>query len=47
MILVYNSDEIREIEIKNSVLERVRSGYKVTYKQDEYDVLGNIVLHKI
>jgi signal transduction histidine kinase len=43
---VYNSDENSDIVIKNSVLERVRSGSDVTYKQDDYDVLGTLYYTK-
>ncbi len=43
---VYNSDENGEIKIKNNILERVRSGYKVIYKQDPYDVLGTLYFTK-
>jgi signal transduction histidine kinase len=43
---VYNSDENSDILIKNSVLEKVRSGYDVTYKQDDYDVLGTLYYTK-
>jgi len=43
---VYNSDENSDIAIKNNVLEKVRSGYDVTYKQDDYDVLGTLYYTK-
>jgi signal transduction histidine kinase len=43
---VYNSDENSDLVIKNSVLEKVRSGYDVTYKQDDYDVLGTLYYTK-
>jgi signal transduction histidine kinase len=36
---VYNSDENSDIKIKNNLIERVRQGYDITYKQDSYDVL--------
>lgn len=40
--IVYSSDENKEIEIKNYVLQKVRSGYIVTYKQAQYEVIGTI-----
>jgi signal transduction histidine kinase len=43
---VYNSDENSDIIIKHNVLERVRSGFSVTYKQDPYDVLGTLYFTK-
>jgi signal transduction histidine kinase len=43
---VYNSDENSDVVIKNSVLEKVRSGYDVTYKQGDYDVLGTLYYTK-
>jgi signal transduction histidine kinase len=36
---VYNSDENSDIKIKDYVLERVRQGYDIVYKQGSYDVL--------
>jgi signal transduction histidine kinase len=39
---IYNSDENSDIIIRNDVLERVRLGYTVTYKQDSYEVLGTL-----
>jgi signal transduction histidine kinase len=43
---VYNSDENSDIVIKNSVLEKVRSGYDITYKQNGYDVIGTLYYTK-
>jgi signal transduction histidine kinase len=40
--IVYSSDEKKEIEIRNYVLQKVRSGYIVTYKQSQYEVIGTI-----
>jgi signal transduction histidine kinase len=40
--IVYSSDEKKEIEIKNYVLAKARSGYIVTYKQPPYEVIGTI-----
>ncbi|HUX56560.1 MAG TPA: HAMP domain-containing sensor histidine kinase [Bacteroidales bacterium] len=40
--IVYNSDENSDIKIRNDVLERVRLGYTVTYRQDLYEVLGTL-----
>jgi signal transduction histidine kinase len=39
---VYNSDENSNIPIENSVLEKVRSGYDVTYKHGNFDVLATL-----
>ncbi len=40
--VVYSSDDKKEIEIRNYVLERVRMGYIVTYKQDKFNVIGTL-----
>ena len=40
--VVYSSDENKEIEIRNNILERVRLGYKVTYKQYPFEVIGTL-----
>jgi len=40
--VVYSSDENGEIKINNSVLEQIRLGYKVTYKQASFDVIGTL-----
>ena len=40
--IVYSSDENKVIEIKDYVLQKVRSGYIVTYKQSQYEVIGTI-----
>jgi signal transduction histidine kinase len=39
---VYSSDHSREIKASYSVLERVRSGNKVSYTQDSYKVMGTL-----
>ena len=39
---VYSSDNSGDIKVSNSVLERVRSGNKVSYVQDSYEVLGTL-----
>jgi signal transduction histidine kinase len=39
---VYSSDKNGEIKIRNNIIGRVRLGYKVTYKQDSYDVLATL-----
>jgi signal transduction histidine kinase len=39
---VYSSDHSGDIKVGNSVLERVRSGNKVSYVQDSYEVLGTL-----
>jgi len=38
--IVYSSDDNKEIEIRNYVLERVRMGYIVSYKQSPYEVVA-------
>jgi signal transduction histidine kinase len=40
--IVYSSDINSEIKIRTNVLEHVRSGYKVFYLQDSYEVLGTL-----
>lgn len=40
--VVYSSDENGEIKINNSILEQIRLGYKVTYKQASFDVIGTL-----
>jgi signal transduction histidine kinase len=40
--IVYSSDENNEIEIRNDVLERVRLGKTVSYKQGMYQVSGTL-----
>jgi signal transduction histidine kinase len=40
--VVYSTDEKGEIQIKNSILEQIRLGYKVTYKQGSLDVIGTL-----
>jgi len=37
---IYNSDENSDIIITNSIVEKIRSGYEVRYKQSPYDILG-------
>ena len=44
---VYSSDENGKIEIRNDVLERVRTGYRVTYKQGSFEVLGTLYFAKL
>jgi len=39
---VYSSDENGEIKINKNIIERVRSGSKVSYVQDGYEVLGTL-----
>lgn len=43
---VYNSDENSDIIINNDILEKIRSGLDVTYKQGTYDVLGTLYFTK-
>ena len=40
--IVYSSDEKKEIEIRNNVLEKVRLGYIITYKQSPYEVVATL-----
>ena len=40
--VVYSSDDKNEILIKNSTLEHIRLGFKVTYKQGSFDVIGTL-----
>ena len=40
--IVYSSDENKEIKVENDVLEKVRLGFKVTYYQDPYEVMGTL-----
>lgn len=39
---VYSSDNSGEIKADNNVLERIKSGNKVSYVQDSYQVLGTL-----
>jgi signal transduction histidine kinase len=43
---VYNSDENSNLEIKTNVLERIRLGYTIVYKQDQSTVLGTLYYTK-
>lgn len=38
--IVYTTDENREIDIRNNVLESAKSGYIVTYTQPPFEVIG-------
>ena len=40
--IIYSTDENGEIVIRNDILESVRLGKKVNYKQGSYEVLGTI-----
>jgi signal transduction histidine kinase len=40
--IIYSTDDSSEIKIKNNLIERVRLGYKVIYKQTPYDVIGTL-----
>jgi signal transduction histidine kinase len=40
--IVYSSDEKSELKIKNNIVERVRLGYNVSYKQYPYEVIGTL-----
>ncbi|MEI6050827.1 MAG: HAMP domain-containing sensor histidine kinase [Bacteroidota bacterium] len=39
---VYTSDKNGDIKIRYSIIERIRSGYKVFYRQDSFEVLGTL-----
>lgn len=39
---VYSSDENSEIEIRYDIIERIRLGRRVAYKQDPFEVLGTL-----
>jgi signal transduction histidine kinase len=41
---IYSSDANKEIELRKDVLDRVRSGMKVDYPQDSYQVLGTLYI---
>jgi signal transduction histidine kinase len=43
---VYNSDENSDIIIRNNILEKIRLGFDITYKQGAYDVLGTLYFTK-
>lgn len=43
---VYNSDENSDIKIRRNIIETIRLGYDVTYKQGNYDVLGTLYFTK-
>ena len=40
--IVYSSDENKEIKVENDVLEKVRLGFMVTYKQEPYEIIGTL-----
>ena len=39
---IYRSDENSEIKINRSIFNQVKSGSKVAYKQDSYQVIGTL-----
>lgn len=43
---VYRSDENSDIVVNNSIVEKVRSGFDVTYKQPPYNVLATLYFTK-
>lgn len=43
---VYNSDENFNLKIRNNIIEKVRQGYDVSYKQDSYNVLVTLYFTK-
>jgi signal transduction histidine kinase len=40
--VIYSSDEKSELQINKNILEQIRSGNKVTYKQEKLDVIGTL-----
>jgi signal transduction histidine kinase len=40
--IVYSSDDKKEIEIRNNILEKVRLGYRVGYTQYPFEVIGTL-----
>jgi signal transduction histidine kinase len=44
---VYSTDQNGTIKIKNDILERIRLGEIITYKQDSFDVLGTLYFAKL
>ena len=44
---IYSSDEKGEIVISNEILEKIRLGLKVEYRQEPYDVVGTLVLSRL
>jgi signal transduction histidine kinase len=40
--IIYSSDDKSDIKIRYDILERVRMGYTIAYKQDQYSVLATI-----
>ena len=44
--VIYSSDEKGEIVITNEILEKIRLGLKVEYRQEPYDVIGTLVLSR-
>ena len=45
--VIYSSDEKGEIVITNEILEKIRLGLKVEYRQEPYDVIGTLVLSRL
>lgn len=45
--IIYSSDENGEIVVTNEILEKIRLGLKVEYRQEPYDVVGTLVLSKL
>lgn len=43
---VYNSDENSDLIVNNNIVERIRLGYDLEYKQQPYDVLGTMYYTK-
>jgi signal transduction histidine kinase len=41
---IYSTDENKEIELRKEILEKVRSGEKVNFRQDPYEVLGTLFI---
>jgi signal transduction histidine kinase len=41
---IYNSDENSDIIVNTQIVEKIRSGFDVRYKQSPYDVLGTLYI---
>jgi signal transduction histidine kinase len=44
--IIYSSDEKNEIVITNDLLEKIRLGLKVEYRQDPFEVVGTLVISR-
>ena len=44
--IIYSSDEKGEIAITNDILEKIRLGFRVEYRQEPYDVVGTLIISR-